>query len=353
MISGFQFTPKDRQMFEEEFASRLPQRMLDNHIHVWTKQCLNIPKSEYAIHKQYKPWTDYDFIEEFTIEECQSCLSVLFPGKQMDMTCFGLPFPQVDRNRSNAYVLEHATQQKIGFYYMPGQTEDMEATQEEKHLLENPFFLGLKPYPDLVAGGGAHASIYDMLNHSALCFAHEHQLCVVLHIPRKNRIQDPDNQRELEEIARNYPNIRLVIAHVGRAFSYCDVVGAIDFLKKYDHVYFDTAFVDDGDVLEYLMRLVEPDKIIYGCDAPLAFTRGRDVTINNHHYYVCDHPVPWGIAPLNPSFVDLTFYAYEQIRATLQASHRVYGHSEKDALEMIFRGSALAALGKKGETIYA
>lgn len=353
MISGFEYKQSDRAIWEKEFADRLPDRMLDNHIHVWTKECLNIPKSEYAIHKQYKPWTDYDFMEEFTLEECRFCEDALFPGKQMAMTCFGLPFPQIDRERSNQYVLREATAKGVGFYYMPGQFEDMEQTQQRLRLLENPCFLGLKPYPDLVAGGGNTASLYDMLNPSALRFANENRLCVILHIPRKGRIRDKDNQRELAEIASRYPQIRLVVAHVGRAFSFCDVEGTIDFLKAYENVFFDTAFVNDPDVFAYLMRLMPAEKIIYGCDAPLAFSRGRDVTINNHHYYVCDHPVPWGISPMTPDLMDLTFYAYEQLRAMLQASREVYGSRESAALEQIFFGSALKAIGDKGTALYA
>lgn len=147
--------------------------------------------------------------------------------------------------------------------------------------------------------------------------------------------------------------MRLVIAHVGRSFTYYDVENTIDFLKPFENVSFDTAFLNDPNVFEYLMRLVPPERIIYGCDAPLAFTRGRDVTINNQHYYVCDHPVPWGISPMTPDKINLTFYVYEQLRAMFQASGRVYGSHEDIALEKIFLKSAIDTIGSKGKFLYA
>lgn len=351
MIAEFHFDQKDRAVYEREFAARLPHRILDNHIHIWTRECLTIPRSAYAVYKTYKPWTDYDFMEEFTLEDCENLAGTILPGKRVDFSYFGLPFPQIDREKSNAYVVSHATECRRAFYYMPGQFEDVSAVGES--LLQNPYFVGLKPYPDLVQGGGDCASIYDMLNRSALEFADRHDLVVILHIPRKGRMRDAENRRELLEIIRTYPHIRLIIAHVGRAFCYADVEGTIDFLKDFENVSFDTAFVQDADVLAYLMRLVPSEKIVFGSDAPLAYARGKDVVINNRHYYATEHPAPWGIAPAKEGFVDFTYYFYEQLRALLFASKSVYGAKEERHLENIFYRNALRLMGEKGEKIYA
>ena len=352
MISEFNYLESDRAVFEQEFASRLPDVIFDNHIHCWSKECLNISRSDYALYKDYKPWTDFDFIEEFTIDDYLACVGEIFPGRKCQAAYFGLPFPQIDRDRSNAYIAKRATEIGAGFYYMPGQFEDMDEADQRHRLLDNPYFIGLKPYPDLVAGGGGDASIYDMLNRSALEFANRHSLPVILHLPRKGRLHDERNRLELEEILTNYPDIRMIVAHFGRAFCYADAVGVLDFLAKYENAWFDTAFVDDPQVYEYVMRLVPSEKILYGSDAPLALTRGKDVVINNKHYYVAGHTVPWGLGPMKEGFVDLTYYVYEQIRAMLYAAANVYGRNEERHIENIFHMNAMRVLGEKGK-IYA
>ncbi len=100
MIREFQYTEEDAAVFRREFADRIPDRIVDCHNHSWTKECLAIPREEYALHKQYKPWTDFDFMEEFTIPEFEQCAAAAFPGKTVRGMFFGLPFPQVDRVRS-------------------------------------------------------------------------------------------------------------------------------------------------------------------------------------------------------------------------------------------------------------
>ena len=42
---------------------------------------------------------------------------------------------------------------------------------------------------------------------------------VMLHIPRNGRLKDPVNLAQIMEIKQEFPNIRLIIAHIGRAYT--------------------------------------------------------------------------------------------------------------------------------------
>ncbi len=117
-------------------------------------------------------------------------------------------------------------------------------------------------------------------------------------------------------------------------------------------MYFDTALINDPLVLEYLMRKIDSAKILYGSDSPLAFHRGKDICINNKHYYVSDKITPWGLGPMDEKFIDLTFYVFEEIRAMLYATRAVYGNFEEKHLEKIFYLNALGLI-KKREIEYA
>lgn len=340
MIRGFCYNEKDQDVFYREFDHRLPDRIIDGHVHSWKRECLNIEKVEYEIYKKYKPWTDFDLMEQLTIEEFNECAGKLFPERKYQGMFFGLPFPQVDRKRSNEYILENAGKYKAGFYYMPGQYEDAREAQECWKLLERPGFLGFKPYPDLAHVEEGEVGIYDMLNASFLEFAEENGLNIMLHIPGKERLRSEKTRRELEDITSRYQNIRFLMAHAGRSFCFFDIEGSIDFLVDKPNVWFDTALLNDPPVLEYLFRKVPSDRIVFGSDAPLAFTRGKDICVNHKHYYVAGDMVPWGLSAMTEGLLDLTFYIYEEIRAILYASKAVYGSGEREHLNRIFYGNS-------------
>lgn len=347
MIRDFEYRESDLKIFESEFSDRLPEKIYDSHVHLWAKDNLNIPRSEYAVHKVYKPWTDFDYMEEFLYEDYLSYAKQAFPGKMVMPMAFGSPFPQVGRDRTNAYVMDTAKLHNMPFFYIPGQFENMFETEQKLHLLARKGFLGLKPYPDIPVVEGREAGIYDMLNRSALEYADEHGLYIVLHIPRKARLRSEDNRRELIECVTRYRNAKFIIAHVGRAFTYYDAEGMIDFLFPYENVLFDTALINSETVLAYLMKKADTSKILFGSDAPLAFSRGRDVTINNRHYYVSETSVPWGLSYGGGPLTEFTFYIYEEIRAMLYASKEVFGKSEAPVLEKVFYKNAASILERR------
>ncbi len=261
---------------------------------------------------------------------------------------FGLPFPQIDLAASNAYIVQNAPAHNCGFYYMPGQFEDANAAESKHHLLGTQGFLGLKPYPDLAHVGQGEVGLYDMLNRSFLEFADSNSLLVMLHIPGKHRLRNEILRRDLKECVETYKNAVFIIAHVGRSFCYADVDGAIDFLTGYDNVAFDMALINEPLVMEYLLRRVPSERVYFGSDAPLAFSRGKDVCVNNKHYYVNASPVPWGLAPGAADLLDLSYYLYEEFRAILYAARAVYGDGETRHLQNIFWNNMAARLKASG-----
>lgn len=336
MIRDFQYRESDRTIFEEELKEYLPAQIYDSHVHLWAKENLKISKEEYAIHKVYKPWTDFDCIEEFLYEDYQFCAKEAFPGIELKPMIFGSPFPQIDRDLTNAYIAEVSRNKSVPYYYIPGQYEDLLKTEQALQLSSQIPFMGLKPYPDIPVVEGREVGIYDMLNPSALEYAQEHGLIVVLHLPRKGRLHSEENRLELLECITKYPKIQFVIAHVGRAFTYYDVEGLIDFLIPYENVWFDTALINSETVLTYLFQKGDISRILFGSDAPLAFMRGKDITVNNRHYYVSEERAPWGLGPAEGSLSEFTFYIYEEIRALIYGAKLVYGGDAKKILNHVF-----------------
>ena len=138
------------------------------------------------------------------------------------------------------------------------------------------------------------------------------------------------------------------MAHVGRAFIYNDVENLIDFLIKYENVWFDTSCVNDPMVIEYLVRRFDSSRLVYGSDAPVAYYRGRDVAVNNKHYFVSNKLLPWGFGLINEDLAELTFIIYEEIRAILYAYKSVYGRDQDRHLERFFFSNADQILRERG-----
>ena len=54
----------------------------------------------------------------------------------------------------------------------------------------------------------------------------------MLHIPRPGRMKDPVNIGQILEIKREFPNVRLIVAHIGRAYTKDDLGDAFEQLKE-------------------------------------------------------------------------------------------------------------------------
>jgi hypothetical protein len=364
MISGFSYNREDAEIFKTEFASFLPDVIIDGHNHCWLKEHLTISKQDYGVYKAYKPFTDFDYMEQFSIDEFYYCVQTVFPAKTVRGIFFGLPFPMLNIGSMNRYVMDNAADRGNGFYYIPGQFEDAGNAEALFAFSGRRGFLGFKPYPDLakgnpsdaeskISGDGDEPGLYDMLNRSFLEYAEKHSLVIMLHVPGKKRLRNETLRRDLRECIGRYKNTRFIFAHVGRSFCYADVEDSIDFLTGFDNVFFDTALVNDPLVMEYLLRRVSSERVIFGSDSPLAFARGKDICINNHHIYTAATPVPWGLCPPHRDLIPFTFYIYEELRAILYAAKAVYGKSRDTHLENIFYKNSAAMLKQAGTTLPA
>ena len=75
---------------------------------------------------------------------------------------------------------------------------------------------------------------------------------------------------ELIPLLKAYPDVKIIIAHLGSPTNYYHQIQAIYLAEKYDNVYLDTSV--GSDIFENLRLAVEragPEKILFGSDAPV------------------------------------------------------------------------------------
>ena len=208
-------------------------------------------------------------------------------------------------------------------------------------LLRN-HFVGLKPYLNYVRKPEPNdVTVLDMLPSWIMEIANELALPITLHIPRKGRLADPLNQEQVIELCRNYPKAKIILAHIGRAYSMNVIVGHLEKLKRLPNLYYDLAMLNNWEVLEYLFQQVAPEKIIYGTDAPIALAPGKSVEINDQYTYVT--PVPWSLS-ISDDHRKLVFtsFLYEELRAIKKAVERC--GLGRGFIEDLFYGNAIRVL---------
>ncbi|MEW6235031.1 MAG: amidohydrolase family protein [Candidatus Omnitrophota bacterium] len=323
---------RNRIIFKEEFDAFLPPVILDFHVHVFNE---GVVPAEEPYSCGGHPIGRYD------LADLEHDLSEIYPGRRTLAVCFGFPHVKYDRQRNNAYLAEQCDNRRFFPFRLFDPLED--APELLRRDLENGRFRGLKPYLDYVRKPNLNdVEIPEMLPDWAMEIADELGLIVMLHIPRKARLADPLNQRQVIELCVKYPRARIVLAHIGRAYYLKNIVGQLHNLKDIPNLYFDLAMLNHWEVMEYLFQNVSPEKILYGTDIPIALAPGKSVEINDQYTYVT--PVPWELS-ISDDHRKLVFtsFLYEELRAIKKAVER--SGLGRDFVEGLFYGNGMKVFG--------
>lgn len=166
---------------------------------------------------------------------------------------------------------------------------------------------------------GADISIFTFMPHWQLEILNRCHKTVVLHLPRKGRIADKDNIRELLEMRQKYPDIQIVIAHFGRSFNPCYLETALKEMKK-DIIgfYWDTAAVLNPEVYRVAFENLPANRILYGTDAPIMLWHGKRKWTQDTYINLVREPFSWNNHEEGREEErKYTLFIYEQMRSIL------------------------------------
>ena len=331
---NLQITDYDRHVYETEIKDFLPDHFIDFHVHVWKKEF-----EAMGSHNGGSTWTDL-IADEMTAEHLMDAFKQLFPKQKVTPLVFGGCL--CDFKQTNDYVRD--TSKIYGYPTLYRTSYDMPADELEERIKEGGF-LGYKPYltncPPYIPP--KETRIFDFLTHEQLELANKHGWIIMLHIPRDGRLKDPVNIAQLMEIEEKYPNLKLVVAHIGRAYSKQDIGNAFDILGKTKNMYFDfTANVCD-DAIRACIEAVGTDRLIFGSDLPIAIMRMYRIVDENGVYHNVVPRGLYGNVSGEPHMIEtdeenVTLMMYEQIRALKRVATDLK-LSDKD-VEKILCGNA-------------
>lgn len=336
----FEVKDIDRQIYEEELKDFLPDEIIDIHTHIWLDE-LRRQKTSTA-KKRTVSWPSL-VAKENSVEDLQETYRLMFPGKKVTPLMFTSGKREVLPVLNN-YVKDSAA--KTGYpalYYSCPEQSGEELEQQ----IRSGGFLGLKSYlslsPDYIPTN--EIRILDFFPKHQLRKINEMKGIIMLHIPRDGRLKDPVNLAQIKEIKQQFPDIRLIIAHIGRAYVRSDVGNAFEELAECSDLLFDFCANSCEYAMTKLLESVGPERVMFGSDLPIL--RMRTHRIEENDMYI--NLIPPGLYgdPSQDKHLrevseeeaqKITFFMYEEILAFKRVAAKI-GLTKEDINKIFYQNA--------------
>lgn len=341
----YQMKRTDAEFYNRYIRDYIPDVLYDAHAHLWTDA--HITDREQG---GTADWV-HNFCRDnsMSLETMRKAYADLFAEKKVKTLAFGWVERGVDVAANNRYVGQAAQRGAIKGLAVTKPEFGAERLEEE---VAGNGLTGMKPYPNFAP---AHippreVRITDMVSAEQLAQANERGWVLLLHIPRPGRLADRQNIEDLLMIDKEYPNIRLIVAHIGRAYCPENIGEAFTLLKATKNMLFDFAAHTNSEVFEEAIRVFGAKRLLFGTDLPITYMRLTRKHINGN--YVNYVPAgSCGDVSADPHMREvsgkeaesITFFVYESIAAMIRAAQNT-GLKQKD-IECIFYQNAADLLG--------
>ena len=335
----FPVTDYDKKVWEEELKDFLPDKFVDCHTHVYREDLTVYPPVDPNAPKRTVTWTR-TVAKDNPIEDLQETYRLMFPGKDVSAMMF-IGGGGIDLKPNNDYVskVSKETGWPALYYSHPTQSAD----EVEKNIREGGF-LGVKSYLDLSPKyiPGNEIRIFDFFPKHQLKRLDEMGAIVMLHIPRSGRLKDPVNLHQICEIKEEFPNVRLIVAHIGRAYTKDDVGNAFEMLDKYPTLMYDFCANCCEYAITEVIKHAGVKHVMFGTDMPIL--RMRCHRIEENGTYVNLVPPGLYFDPNNDPHLrevseeeakTITFFAYEELLAFKRAAEKL-GLSKQDVEDIMY-----------------
>ena len=274
-------TDMDREFFERELASFLPDRIFDAHTHLWRKDCV--------------PWSVNGDSEDLGYEQYMSSIEDLHPGR-LTKALF-IPFVTTDNKEKTLTANEWVSREIAddsdcrGIFFMKPE-DDPEWVREQVQRLG---LCGLKCYHTMSPTKPTwEAAIEDFLPEPFIKVADEEGWVITLHMVKSRSVADPANIACIRRYCETYPNMKLILAHSARGFQPAHNLEGLPQLTGLDNLYFDTSANCEPMAHQSIMRIIGPDKLMYGSDLPVSHLRGRSLSAADSFLWLYEETPVWG-----------------------------------------------------------
>jgi predicted TIM-barrel fold metal-dependent hydrolase len=330
----------DLPFYRQHLQGFLPDRIIDIHTHAEVGE---VRKPDDPEPTYWPEWIGKG--AGMTVPNLLQALLIIFPGKEVTPVIMG------GGSRENVdgpakYLIGELAQYPHIYGFMRNLPD-----WSEKEIIERygrGRFSGLKPYRDMASPdiGYEEVTILDFMPRHQLKVAEERGWPIMLHIPKAERLADPSNIDQLKEIADTYPDVKIILAHIGRA--YCPRFAEQGFAalgETAKFYYWDFSANLLQGAMELLIECAGPSQILYGSDLPILFARARRIC-EGDNYVNLMREADWAdshtrLAPPEERG-QVTFMLYEEIAAFKRAAE-ARGLTQQD-IEDVFYNNACRLL---------
>ena len=167
----------------------------------------------------------------------------------------------------------------------------------------------------------------------------------MLHIPRHGRLKDPVNLAQILELKREFPKVKLIIAHIGRAYTKDDIGDAFDYLDQCPNLYYDFSANCCQYAIEEVLRHAGTKKVMFGSDMPVLRMRCHRIEENGTYINLIP-PGMYGDPKLDPHLREvtpeeaekITFFMYEELLAFKRAAKNL-GLTAADVEDVLYNNA--------------
>ncbi|MEX2288241.1 MAG: amidohydrolase family protein, partial [Planctomycetaceae bacterium] len=188
----------DREFFDRELASFVPERIFDAHCHLWN-----------ADHYQVKL---AGMPRDAGYDEYREMIDALHPGRSVRALFIPMPSQAEVIPRANDWIAKQtgkAADCRGLFFVRPD--DDPEWVRQEVRRLG---LCGLKCYHTMSPIKPTwEASIETFLPEKFLSVANEEGWAITLHLVKSRAVADGENIACIRRYCQTYPNMKLILAH--------------------------------------------------------------------------------------------------------------------------------------------
>ena len=320
----------DRELAEAKLRDFVPDEVFDIHAHPWQ-----------AAHFAPGTWTYLEKQPTLGSAQHRAAVSRYLPAQTLHGLYFGLPHRTGDRPAQNTWIAgdvgAHGTALSRALLLVSPEDSPERVAAE----LRSGRFCGLKVYhcftarPDTMNAGIAEYTPEWMWE---IC--HEARGIIMIHLVRDGAIADDDNQSELRRLCKAYPNARVILAHIARSFNYRNARQGLHAVADLDNAVVDTSAICEAEAFEAALKILGPQRVLFGSDFPISEMRGRCVTTASSFFWLYPETVKKDLQIATAK--DMTLIGIESLLCLREACEN-FGASDGD-LQDIFRRNALRIL---------
>lgn len=321
---------------QSQLTPRLPDLMVDTHAHGSASQ--HFRAAEMPDHIKGHMMSTFPVT---TLEMSETISATLLPGQEIQKVRFAHAFTGIAHRAVNEYLIDESPERdRVVLFGTSNSTDDIDYTKQQ---LRSGAYVGLKMYYN--ASNPPKEKLTEYFPPEILSVAEAEHIPIILHLP-KSLYRSTD---EVEEVVECYPDLQIVLAHIGVAHVVRpELEGILSRLARSGNVYVDTSGVDDAELVLKALRHLGPDNVLYGSDEPLNLIRAivydnpelgpRLLTDYDYHWVDAAERARWRHLADKP----FVHNHWRQLQTILVAAERfAMRSSEKNRLlDSIFHGNA-------------